>query len=135
MDEPRRLILADSSAWIEYLRGTGSETAQQVHDLGPPGLAITEPVAMELLAGAHEPTQLGALRAIIGSTKQLAVAGSEDYERAAAIQRRCRSLEAAVRSIVDCLIAAVAIRNEVPILHRDRDFDLIARHTPLQIAA
>ena len=38
----------------------------------------------------------------------------------------------AIRSSVDCLIAACAIRNGVPILHSDRDFDAIARFTPLQ---
>jgi predicted nucleic acid-binding protein len=37
-----------------------------------------------------------------------------------------------IRSSVDCLIAACAIRNGLPILHSDRDFDAIARFTPLQ---
>ncbi len=33
----------------------------------------------------------------------------------------------------DCLIAAVAIRNGASVLHRDADFDVLARHTPLRI--
>jgi predicted nucleic acid-binding protein len=33
-----------------------------------------------------------------------------------------------------CLIAAVAIRNDVPVLHHDADFDVLARHTPLRVA-
>ena len=38
-----------------------------------------------------------------------------------------------VRSPIDALIAAVAIRLDVPVLHRDRDFDSVARHTPLRL--
>jgi predicted nucleic acid-binding protein len=35
--------------------------------------------------------------------------------------------------LTDCLIAAVAIRNGVSVLHRDRDFEVIARHTDLKV--
>ena len=34
---------------------------------------------------------------------------------------------------MDCLIAAVAIRERAHVLHRDRDFDVIARHTDLRL--
>jgi len=46
--------------------------------------------------------------------------------------RTGRALGVTIRSSVDCLIAACAIRNGLPILHSDRDFDAIARFTPLQ---
>lgn len=39
-----------------------------------------------------------------------------------------------MRSLIDCLIAAVALRHGVPVLHHDADFEALARHTPLQIA-
>jgi predicted nucleic acid-binding protein len=39
-----------------------------------------------------------------------------------------------VRKVDDCLIAAVAIRNDVAVLHDDRDFDVLARHTTLRVA-
>jgi predicted nucleic acid-binding protein len=63
----------------------------------------------------------------------LGVSALEDGERAAAIHRACRARGHTVRDIVDCLIAAVAIRNDAVVLHRDRDFDVIARHTELRI--
>jgi predicted nucleic acid-binding protein len=37
--------------------------------------------------------------------------------------------------MLDCLVAAVAIRHNIPVLHRDRDFDVLARHTELRTAA
>ncbi|MGZ4694199.1 MAG: PIN domain-containing protein [Acidimicrobiales bacterium] len=37
-----------------------------------------------------------------------------------------------IRKLDDFLIAAVAIRHGVPLLHEDRDFETIARHTRLE---
>ncbi len=64
----------------------------------------------------------------------LAGHGLADYEEAAAIYRHCRSQGATVRRLNDCLIAAVAIRAGVPLLHADQDFDQIAQHCRLQTA-
>jgi predicted nucleic acid-binding protein len=135
MDEARGLTLADSSAWIEYLRRTGSAVNVKVRSLLGSGLATTEPVAMEVLAGARDDDEHERLRRLLARTELLPVEGFEDYNAAALIQGQCRRAEAPARSIVDCLIAAVAIRNGVTVLHRNRDFDLIARHTPLRVAA
>lgn len=57
----------------------------------------------------------------------------DDFEAAAGIFRTCRRRGKSVRRLVDCLIAAVAIRAGLEILHRDRDFDVIARHTGLRV--
>ncbi len=48
--------------------------------------------------------------------------------------RACRRQGVTVRSSVDCLIAAVAIRRDIPVLHLDRDFGAIATCTGLQLA-
>ena len=58
---------------------------------------------------------------------------SSDYDDAATLYRRCRQQGETVRKLIDCLIAAVAIRGGVPVLHNDRDFDVLARHTELQL--
>ena len=57
-----------------------------------------------------------------------------DVEDAASIYRACRRIGHTVRSTNDCLIAAIAIRNDVPVLHRDRDYDVIAQITGLRVA-
>lgn len=56
-----------------------------------------------------------------------------DYENAAALYRTCRLSGQTVRKLIDCLIAAVAIRADLPVLQADVDFDALARHTPLRI--
>jgi len=60
---------------------------------------------------------------------------SVDYDAAAALYRTCRQRGHTVRKLLDCLIAAVAIRGDVPIIHRDTDFDILAQHTALQVDA
>jgi predicted nucleic acid-binding protein len=57
-----------------------------------------------------------------------------DFEMAAMLYRSCRRGGTTPRKMVDCLIAAIAIRSGSPILHADRDFDLLAQHTKLAIA-
>ena len=56
-----------------------------------------------------------------------------DYEDAAALYRACRRSGETVRKLIDCLIAAIAIRTDLPVLHADADFDVLARHTPLRL--
>ena len=60
--------------------------------------------------------------------------GPLDYEDAAALYRICRRKGETVRRLIDCLIGAVAIRADRPILHNDADFGVLARHTNLKIA-
>jgi predicted nucleic acid-binding protein len=127
--------LADTSAWVEYLRATGSPAHLRLRRLIADGddLVTTEVVVMELLAGASndELTRLGRL---LGRFELLPVQGLADYEAAAGLYRRCRRAGETVRKLTDCLIAVVAMRAGAALLHRDQDFEAIARHAPLRVA-
>ncbi len=130
------MILVDSSAWIEYLRATGSEAHHAVKGLvnGGDSLATTEVVVMEILAGARDERHREQLSRLLAACELLALSGLGDYERAAEAWRACRRAGEAPRKLLDCLIAVVAIREDVPLLHCDADFDVIARHTELELA-
>jgi predicted nucleic acid-binding protein len=56
----------------------------------------------------------------------------EVFEEAVALYRAARRRGLSVRSSVDCLIAACALRHDLTVLHRDRDFALLARVAPLK---
>lgn len=56
-----------------------------------------------------------------------------DYELAAAMYRACRLRGETVRKLIDCLIAAVAVRADVEVLHADIDFATLERHTDLRV--
>jgi predicted nucleic acid-binding protein len=128
------VILIDTSAWVEFLRDTGSPICQRVDDLLAAEIATCDVIRMEVLAGARDERHLQQLRQLLARASTLPT-GSVDYEVAAALYRTCRQRGHTVRKLVDCLIAAVAIRADVPILHRDADFDILAQHTSLRVDA
>jgi predicted nucleic acid-binding protein len=75
------------------------------------------------------------LRRFLGHFELLPVEGLADYEASAELYRRCRAGGETVRKPTDCLIAAVAMRHGAALLHRDHDFEVLARHTPLRSPA
>jgi hypothetical protein len=128
------VILVDTSAWIEFLRDTGSPVCQRVDDLLATEIATCDVVRMEVLAGARDEQHLQQLRRLLARASTLPTE-PVDYDAAAALYRTCRQRGHTVRKLIDCLIAAVAVRGNVPVLHRDADFDILAQHTPLQVDA
>ena len=128
------MILVDTSAWIEFLRDTGSPVCQRVDDLLATEIATCDVVRMEVLAGARDEQHLQQQRRLLARASTQPTEPM-DYDTAAALYRTCRQLGHTVRKLIDCLIAAVAVRGNVPVLHRDADFDSLAQHTPLQVDA
>jgi len=130
------VILADTSAWVEFLRRTESETHVVMRvALRDRQVATTPAVVMEVLAGPTSEQVALTLRRALVACRMLPVEGPGDFEEAAALYRACSRGGASVRGVVDCLIAAVAIRHEIPVLASDRDFEVIARHSRLRLAA
>jgi hypothetical protein len=128
------VILVDTSAWIELLRGTGhpAHLTLRHHLERRSPLVTTEPIIMELLAGARSATELTRLRLRLLVLPRLSVRGLEDFEAAADLYRACRARGVIVRKLMDCLIATVAIRDNATVLHNDRDFDVLVKHTRLR---
>ena len=124
------MIIVDTSAWIEFLRDTGSKVCDTVDELLGTDLAVCDAITMEVLAGARDEHHLSQLRGLLARATLVSIT-AEDYDQAAALYRTCRRNGETVRKLIDCLIAAVAIRANAPILHADADFATLARHTPL----
>lgn len=131
------MILIDSSAWVEFLRATGSPVHLGVRATleSDSDVACTEVVAMEILAGARDDADRERLRRLLYQFAFLTVAGLWDYEQAAELYRLCRRRGKTVRKLTDCLIATVAIRNDAQLLCDDADFLAIASCAPLSLAA
>lgn len=126
------MILIDTSAWIEFLRDTGSDVCNSVDELLEQDIAISDAIQMDLLAGARDESHLQNLRSLLARAALISTLAT-DYEDAAALYRRCRRRGETVRKLMDCLKASTAIREGLPILHNDADFDVLARHTALRI--
>ena len=93
---------------------------------------MCDPARMEVLAGARDEWHLGHLQRLLARAV-LIPTESGDFDVAAELYRRCRRVGETVRNFIDCLIAAVAIRADIPLLHNDVDFIALARHTELQV--
>lgn len=130
------MILVDSSAWIEFLRATGSPAHLHLRSAlrDETELASTDVVVMEILAGARDDADRDRLRRLLYGQLFLAVDGPADYESAAELYRLCRKVGETPRRLSDCLIAAVAIRHDAELVCEDADFTVIARHAPLRLA-
>lgn len=123
------MILADTSAWVEYDRATGSAADQRLAALiandGP--LMVTEPVLMEVLAGARSDAREADLRRLLLSFGFAPYDAVTDFDAAARIYRRCRQAGVTPRGMVDCMIAAVAYRRGAELLSWDMDMTRVAR--------
>jgi predicted nucleic acid-binding protein len=129
------VILVDTSAWVAFLRATGTPAHRQMHRLlaDDEPLATTEVVIMEVLAGARDEAHLRMLQQLMQRCDLLPLHGLADFEAAAGMYRTCRRAGETIRALTDCLIAISALRADVPVLHEDRDFDAIARHSALRV--
>jgi predicted nucleic acid-binding protein len=129
------IVLVDTSAWIEFLRKSGHPVHIALKRLlqrrAP--IATTEVVIMEVLAGAKTDSDHARLRALLLGLPRIRIRGLPDFEDAAVLYRKCRRKGDTVRKLIDCLIATVAIRERASLLHNDRDYDVLARHSKLEI--
>lgn len=129
------MILADTSAWVEYDRATGSAVDRRLTELiaGEEPLAVTEPVVMEVLAGARSGRRAADLRRLLLRFELLHYDATGDFDAAARIYRRCRHAGVTPRGLIDCMIAAVAWRRGAALLARDTDLDRVARVIGIQV--
>jgi len=123
------MILADTSAWVEYDRATGSPVDLRLTNLiaedGP--LAVTDPVVMEVLAGARTDRREADLRRLLLRFELLRFDVAADFHGAARIYRRCRREGVTPRGLIDCMIASVALRTKAVLLAHDADMDRVAK--------
>lgn len=125
------MTLVDTSCWIEYLRGTQSRASAYVRDHIGVDLVTSEPVMMELLAGARRGPQCDRIERLLLSQTWQHVEPALDYRGAVDVFHAARSAGRQPRALTDCLIAAVALRAGTAVAHRDADFEHIAAATGL----
>jgi predicted nucleic acid-binding protein len=131
------MILADTSAWVEFDRATGSAADERLAELieaGGRDLAVTEPVMMEVLAGARTDKRSSDLRRLLTSFRWIAADPVADFEGAATLYRQCRSAGVTPRGLIDCMIATISLRSGAELLAVDGDFEAIADVVPLRLA-
>ena len=129
------MILCDTSAWVEYDRATGSDVDRRLTEListeGP--VRVTEPVVAEVVAGARDDASEVRLRRLLARFPLLRCDAAVDLDAAARLYRLCRRYDITPRGLMDCLIAAVALRHGVSVLAADGDLQQLATIVDLRL--
>jgi predicted nucleic acid-binding protein len=125
---------ADTSVWIDALRGHRTRAVALLQHALRHGerVAITDIVLTEILQGLAD-REVPRVTERLDALPLLRLESLEDFRRSAALYRAARAAGRTVRSTTDCLIASVCIREGVPLLHADRDFDTIAEVSELTL--
>jgi predicted nucleic acid-binding protein len=131
------VILADTSAWVEYDRATGSAVDLRLTELisNQTAIGVTEPVIMEVLAGAKSDQRETDLRRLLLRFDLLRFDAASDFDAAARIYRACRRAGVTPRGMVDCMIASVAKRHEATLLAYDADLERVAQVVGIDLDA
>lgn len=126
------MVLVDTSVWVEFFRRPSRIDLPTVVDLDE--VVTCLPVVQEVLQGFREEAAFALARdAMLALPLVEAPLRQELFEEAVSLYRRARAAGFTVRSSVDCLIAACALRHGLTVLHRDRDFGFLARVSALRV--
>lgn len=127
-------ILADTSVWIDFFKGIDSRENEMLKRCiaERENLFLTPIVVQEILQGIKSDEHYKSIKhylllfPLIESDLSIHVFGAEIY-------RDLRKIGITISSTIDCLIAALAMRNDLFLLHKNRDFDRIAKNKPLKV--
>jgi predicted nucleic acid-binding protein len=126
------MIIVDTSVWIEFLEGGNHWTKERLKKkiADRESVAYTEFILLEILTGLKRREERETVERNF-QTNVLLSGKRSTTMLAAEIYQEMRRKGKTIRSIVDCLISAVAIETGATILHKDRDFEYIAEYYPI----
>ena len=130
------MLLVDTTVWIDFF--AGREVSHVVYLekqlLHGENICICGVILAEVLQGIRDDKSHSKTRRYFGALAYLPM-DRHVYLRAADIYRGLRKKGITIRNSVDCMIAAVAIEHDVPLLHNDKDYSSIERHHRLRTAS
>jgi predicted nucleic acid-binding protein len=131
------LIVVDTSVWVDFFRDAPSPRVELLVELiaSDAGVSLTDVILTEILQGVRDDRQASRVERRMRAFDILRLQGLEDFTRAAALYRLARGQGVTIRRALDCLIASVCVREDVPLLHADADFDRLAACTPLRVVS
>lgn len=129
------MIVVDTSVWIDVLNDVDSPKASRCTELLEDGapLALTDVIFTEILQGFRHERDAQRVEKHLRAFPVLRLKDLDDFAFAAELYRKARRAGFTIRKTLDCLIASPCVRDGVPILHSDEDFDRLASCTDLEI--
>ena len=119
------MILVDTSVWIEFFRTGSSLRPEEAFDVDETVTCL--PIIQEVLQGFRDQDAFRRAReAMFALPVVESPLSLEVFTLAVDLYRLARRQGLTVRSSADCLIAACALRHDLTVLHRDRDYPALA---------
>jgi predicted nucleic acid-binding protein len=128
------MTVVDTSVWIDLFAGKESPQVKFLESLieRRDDICICGVILTEVLQGIRDEKEYSDTESMLANLLFLPMR-RDTFLLAATIYRALRARGLTIRNSVDCMIAAVCIENEIRLLHNDRDFDLLAAHSELQV--
>ncbi|MBI5592157.1 MAG: PIN domain nuclease [Deltaproteobacteria bacterium] len=128
------MIVADTSAWIDYLRGVDAPHTNALDDeLQNNRIIAGDLIIAEFLQGFRNEKHYLEAKNIMDALEYRDFVGRDIALKAAQNFRRLRTKGITVRKTIDVIIATFCIENNFPLIHNDRDFDPMERYLGLRI--
>jgi len=128
------MVLVDTTVWIDFFAGRGlthietfESLLEQEEDICICGIILTE-----VLQGIRKETEFKKTKSLFNSLIFLPMSYST-FLQSAEIYRKLRQKGITIRKSIDCMIASVALENNIPLLHNDKDFLPIERYCELKV--
>lgn len=129
------MIIVDTSVWIDffdYPKSRHAQTLKQLIDLDA-DIALVNISLTEILRGIKDDKIFLSVQESLNHFPIFGAYGNETFVSAAEICRICARRGKTISKTIDAYIAAVVLDHKAQLFHKDKDFDVIARHFPLKI--
>jgi predicted nucleic acid-binding protein len=128
------MIIVDTTVWIDFFSNNqGTHVFQLEHALkNNRDICICGVILTEILQGIHDDKQYEITKMHLDNLIFLSM-NYHTFIQSANIYRFLRKKGITIGKPIDCMIAAVAIENDIPLLHNDRDFEYIEKHLNLKV--
>ncbi|MGH2734953.1 MAG: type II toxin-antitoxin system VapC family toxin [Actinomycetota bacterium] len=129
------MIVVDTSVWVDVINEKATSRATRCIGLLEDGapVALTDVIYTEVLQGLRTEREAKQVARHLRAFPVLRLETPDDFDLAARLYRQARRAGITIRKTLDCLIAAPCVRDGIPILHSDDDFDRLASCTRLEI--
>ena len=118
------MVLIDTSAWVEYIRGEKTELCHKIDSaLDSQLVAIGDLIYCEVLQGIYNVKQREEVRELLLSLPQFEMVGFDMAEKASTNYRRLRERGITIRKTIDVLIGTFCAEHDIALIHDDRDFE------------
>jgi len=126
--------IIDTSVWIDYFNAVINFKTDAVAELIKRNEVFILPVILqEVLQGIREEKIFNSIKETLIPLEFISYHQIEMSIAAASLYRNLKTKGVTIRKPNDCLIAAICINNNIPLLHNDKDFNNIAKNTSLKI--